>query len=208
MAMQTTQRPARPGATPTQPGHDHTKARQYALTVSEEEVFETSKGHSFSPHFAHPPDRPLVWVKFGDSRRQAEGETQMLAWRWAQRVNNPAISIPEVYKIFSRGNRTFIIMQLLDAAPLNKCVQYPADDRYDLVAQGIQLLRRMPVPDDATPGPYSKDPTLREIHHPLFKDHQASTVYRNVDELETHIQRVRVLPQPSCLLMGILMGSR
>lgn len=184
------------GATPTHPDHDNTNARQYAQTVSEEELFETSRNHSFRPHFAHPPGRPLVWVKFGDIRRQAEGETQMLAWRWTQRVNNPTISIPEVYKIFSRGRRTFIIMQLLDAETVNKCVQYPADDCYDLVAEGIQLLRRMPVPDDATPGPYSRDPDFRKVNHQLFNDHRASTVYQSIDELETHINRVGTWPQP------------
>jgi hypothetical protein len=186
------------------------EARHFALTISEEELFQASLGCSMAEHFTYPPERPLVWIKFGDRSRKAEGEMQRLAWEWVQKAANQAISIPEVYRILvpKDNERAYIIMQLLDAKLLSKCVQYPADNYYDLIAEGIQFLRRMPVPDDATPGPYSRDPELREIHHPLFKDHQASTVYRNVDELETHIQRVRVLPQPSCLLMGILMGSR
>jgi hypothetical protein len=182
------------------------EARDFALTISEEKLFQASLGCSMAEHFAYPPQHPLVWIKFGDLRRKAEGEMQRLAWGWVQKAGNPAISIPEVYRIVvSRDNEgAYIIMQLLDAKLLSKCIQYPADDCYDLIAEGIQLLRRMPVPDDATPGPYTSDLKLRRIRHPLFKDHSASTVYRSVDELETHINQVGLWPSFSRLSLSKL----
>ncbi|KAK4241261.1 hypothetical protein C8A03DRAFT_30606 [Achaetomium macrosporum] len=64
-------------------------------------------------------------------------------------------------------------MQLLQAEVYNKCPVYLRDQCCHLIAEGIQLLRRMPVPDDATPGPYIEDPKLRRIRHSLFKDHEA-----------------------------------
>jgi len=120
---------------------------------------------------------------------------QSLAWHWLRKENNSAISVLEVFRVLTSEGVTFIVMQLLDAELLNACHQYPMDQCYDLIAEGIQLLRRMPVPDDATPGPYSKELNLRRIYHPIFKDKEATVVYRSVDELQAHLNRVGV-PRP------------
>ncbi|KAK1765105.1 hypothetical protein QBC33DRAFT_545749 [Phialemonium atrogriseum] len=61
---------------------------------------------------------------------------------------------------------------------------------YDLIAEGIQLLRRMPppLPGDPTPGPCTS--SRRIIKHMLFKDHEAPIEYNTVEELQDHLNRV------------------
>lgn len=91
-------------------------------------------------------------------------------------------------------------MQLLDGATLlSQSVfakpmgsLYPVEDCYDLIAEGIQILHRMPVPSDATPGPYTADCALRRIRHPVCKDQTAPIVYRSVTELEQHFIKVGI----------------
>ncbi|KAL2256930.1 hypothetical protein VTK26DRAFT_913 [Humicola hyalothermophila] len=104
--------------------------------------------------------------------------------------------------------RTFIIMQLLhDMTLLRNCAPSSLEKCYDLIADAVQSLRAMPVPEDATPGPYTKDHALRWIRHPLFKDHTAAALYQSIGELEQHITRVVALapwkpnaPRPSLRL--------
>ncbi|KAL2133064.1 hypothetical protein VTI74DRAFT_2968 [Chaetomium olivicolor] len=183
---------------------ENSGARQFAQQVSEEEIYEESRSH-FVPYFTYPPTRPLVFVKWGDRGdvdRQAEADMQRRAWDWVRRERearrcSQGIHIPEVYKSFTWHERDFIIMELVDATLLSKSVfARPMDslhrvgECYNLIAEAIQLLRRMPVPQDATPGPYTQDVTLRRIQHPIFKDQKAVIAYRNIDELELHINRV------------------
>jgi hypothetical protein len=173
----------------------------------EEAIFERSQQH-YVP-FSWPPELPLVWVKWGGPERLAEADMQRLAWSWvgqerqAQRCSS-GIHVPEVYKTFTRNGRSFIIMQLLDASLLSRSVfAYPAgflydvEQCFDLIAEAVQLLRRMPVPSDATPGPYTEQQRL--IRHPLFNNQKASVVYQNVDELERHINEARTFPRMSLL---------
>ncbi|KAK4148770.1 hypothetical protein C8A00DRAFT_19451, partial [Chaetomidium leptoderma] len=194
---------ARPaGPVPTHPLEDaNAEARQFAQKVSEEAIWLTSQ-RFLEPHFPYPTEKPLVWVKFGEEERQAEADMQSLAWQWVRSERqakrcSPGIHIPEVFKTFSRNETTFIIMELLDATVLSKSVfarptgsLHPVEQCYDLIAEGIQVLRRIPVPADATPGPYTPDRRLRIIRHPLFKEQRASMVYQNVDELEQHINKL------------------
>jgi hypothetical protein len=71
----------------------------------------------------------------------------------------------------TKAERSYIIMELRDATVFTECSQYLPADCYDLIAEGIQLLRWMPVLEGTTPGPYTKDPTQRlKMKHPLFKE--------------------------------------
>ncbi|KAL2022854.1 hypothetical protein VTK56DRAFT_4385 [Thermocarpiscus australiensis] len=198
------------------PEDENTEARHYAQTLSVEDVYEKSSAHIWYPRFAYPSERSMVWVKFTCKSRRGwsgesqlsqllvEGEMQRRAWEWVRTERlagrcNPDIYVPEVYKAFRKGNRAFIVMQLLDARVLSQCSDYPAHRYYDLIADGIRLLCRMPVPVDAIPGPYTKDPKLwgyRRICHPIFKDHEARSVYSNIHELDAHINRVIGLSPP------------
>jgi len=127
---------------------------------------------------------------------------QRLAWQWVRDERqakrcSPGIHIPEVFRTVTLESQTFIIMELIHGTVLAKSVfarpmgsLHPVPQCYDLIAEVIQLLRRMPVPSDATPGPYTPDHRLRIIKHPLFKEQEATAVYQNIDQLEDHINRV------------------
>ncbi|KAL2133065.1 hypothetical protein VTI74DRAFT_2969 [Chaetomium olivicolor] len=173
---------------PPDSADDNSQATQFAQTLSED-VYSEGLKHFGERHFVFPADKAIVWVKFGGSERQAEGEMQKLAWHWARRE-----------RLAGRNETTFIVMQLLQAVRLSECVQYPASECHDLIAEGIQLLRRMPVPDDATPGPYTRDRRLRLILHPALKDYSATVVYKDIDELQAHITRVLDIACPKAPL--------
>ena len=61
---------------------------------------------------------------------------------------------------------------------------YPVEECLELIAETIQLLRRISVPPDATPGPYTPDHSLRQIRYLVFKEQKAEVVYNNINELE------------------------
>jgi hypothetical protein len=182
---------------------ENAEARQFAQTASEEAIYERSMGH-YLPFFSYPPDRPLVWVKWGGPERLAEADMQRFAWDWVRQERqakrcSAGIHIPEVYKTFAWNGRSFIIMQLLNASLLSKSVfaypegsLYDVEQCFDLIAEGIQVLRRVPVPNDATPGPYTEQRRL--IRHPLFKQQQAAVVYQTVADLEQHINKACSAP--------------
>lgn len=51
---------------------------------------------------------------------------------------------------------------------------------FDLVTEGVQLLRRMPLPVDvAGPGPAAS--TRRTIRHMIFKDYESAVEYGSVE---------------------------
>jgi hypothetical protein len=183
---------------------ENENARRYAQEISEGELWQAKRQCSPRPHFAYPPGQPVVWVKFGELDRLAEADMQRLAWRWvrSERMAGrcPNIHIPEVFEVLTSGEHVFIIIELLDATLLSQSVfarpmgsLHPVQQCYDLIAEGIQLLRRMPVPAGATPGPYTPDHKLRRIRHPLFKEGKAATLFSSVDELENHINKVTII---------------
>lgn len=174
-------------------------AREFALTMSEDELCRRTWG-LYRPFLAYPPERPMVFVKFGGHEKQAEGDMQRLAYDWLgqQRQEDPRcnIHVPEVFKVFSRDEATFIIMELLTAAHVKDFAK--ASDPviwkqnearyYEMIVEGIRLLSLMPVPPDATPGPYTR--AKRSIKHMLFKDQEASVIYDTIEDLEGHLNRV------------------
>lgn len=96
---------------------------------------------------------------------------------------------------------TFIIIELIKGTTFDKSMfarpkgsLHPVLEYYDLIAEGIQLLHRMPVPPDVITGLYTLDHRLRRIRHLLFKEYRAHAIYQNVDKLEAHINKVRAHP--------------
>lgn len=190
-------------------------ARQFAQNLSEDEIVEASDRHAASvPRFGYPEEKPVVFIKFGDKQLLAEADSQRQAWEWTNSVRQSApdsfagrILVPEVYKTFTKehspdipySGTAYIVMQYVHGTDLNRMSRdtgstplQPSEwmePCFELVSQAIQLLRRMPVPDDAWPGPYTKH-TSRWIKHQLFKDQQAATDYANIQELEDHLNRV------------------
>lgn len=64
---------------------------------------------------------------------------------------------------------------------------------FDLVTEGVQLLRRMPLPVDLVgPGPVASN--RRTIRHMIFKDYESAIEYvieyGSVEELQDHLNRV------------------
>jgi hypothetical protein len=183
-------------------------ARQYALSLSEDEVAQYCKSRedsycrdpsdSFVPSFAYPPDNPLIFVKWGGAATQAEGDMQKLAFDWLAQERERTkcnIYIPEVYKIFEHDRRAFLLMQFVKATPirwlLRDSIPYWLEHEsecHDVMAEGIQLLSRMPVPSDVRVGRHTSVRT--RIRHPIFKDHIAPLIYRDVQEMEDHFNRV------------------
>ena len=179
----------KPLATMALEDHDaNASARKFALSIPEDDLYKESLKYINGRHFKYPSDHPVVWVKFGGRERQAEADTQRLARNRVRKEHRADIHIPEVVTRAEGG--TYIIMELLKATLLKDCVESSLTHCYDLITDGIQLLCRMPVPEDATPGPYAHDHKLRVIRHQIFADYQASTVYRSIGELEGHITRV------------------
>ncbi|KAK3901578.1 hypothetical protein C8A05DRAFT_16262 [Staphylotrichum tortipilum] len=190
---------------------ENAEARQFALEASLDGICGIIRNRRFrakAPHFGYPLEQPVVWVKYGDPWMEAEADMQRLAWqlvrdeRQAGRCN-PGIYIPEVFKTFPnpRDPSIFVVvMELVKGTVLEKSVYakprgslHPVEQCYDLIAEAIQLLRRMPVPHDATPGPYTPNHELRLISHPLFKDQRAGIVFQNIEELEGHINGVPIV---------------
>lgn len=184
-------------ATPQGDADDKAAARRFALSVPEDDLYEECKKYIGWRHYPYPAERPIIWVKYGGPARQAEAEMHLLAWNFLRKEHQAkrysTIHIPEIFKVFHRGEGTFIIMELLEATLLRDYAQSSLDQCYDLIAQGIQVLCGMPVPEDATPGPYAKDRDLRQMTHPIFRDHVAPTVYKTVGELEGHLARVSII---------------
>ncbi|KAL2158370.1 hypothetical protein VTH06DRAFT_4418 [Thermothelomyces fergusii] len=208
--------PLSDGATPhpSDAGPDeNAAARQFALSIPEEDLFQLAQTR-FAPYIFYPPERPMVFVKSGGPQRQGEGDMQILAFNWLRQVRqeNPDcnIHVPEVFKIFSRGRLTFIIMQLVEAAPVLRFAKtlHPLTWNHDksryckMIAEGVYLLSLMPVPADATPGPYTCGE--RRIGHLLFSDFRAPIVYPTIQQLEDHLNRVHVAAATDIWVVSIL----
>jgi hypothetical protein len=170
-------------------------ARQYAQTISEDDLCQRAQT-LFAPFLAYPPNDPVVFVKFGGPEKQAEGDMQTLAFDWLRRNSSSNIHVPEVFKMFTKGGLTFIIMQLVAAKPIQQFAEN-FDPRtwdhnkslyYGMIAEGVHILSRMPVPAGATPGPFTR--AERRIKHLLFKDQTAPFVYPTIQELQDHLNRV------------------
>jgi hypothetical protein len=194
-----------PSVNTNPPDDENAYARRFAQELSKEEIWQAALNYTWGPYFPYPPDRPVVWVKFGDPWIQGEADMQTLAWQWVRAERqagrcSAAINIPEVFRTFTNpsGKRVFIIMELVvNGTSIAKSVftaagapLYPVDECFDLMAETIQLLRRMLVPPDATPGPYTPDHSLRFVRHPIFKDQRARVVYPDCRRARGHINRV------------------
>lgn len=185
---------------PSSDGPDANAAvRQFAQTISEDDLFNLAVGRYY-PFLPYPPECPVVFIKYGNQAKQAEADMQKLAFDWLrhERQRNPScnIHVPEVFKVFSKGGLTFIIMQLVPGDPVQQFAKrfdrrtwdHNKSRCYEMIAEGVHLLSRMPVPPDATPGPYTH--AVRRIKHLLFKDQQAAVVYPTIQDLEDHLNRV------------------
>ncbi|KAK4160204.1 hypothetical protein QBC43DRAFT_325846 [Cladorrhinum sp. PSN259] len=189
----------------TRPNDRNAAARQFALTLDKDEDLFQLGLHIYRPFFPYPADSPRVFIKV--RRPQAEGDMQKIAHEWMrqERERDPTcnIHVPEVFAMFTREGLTFLIMELLDRAKTLMNQLQTLDDAnwehnervyFGMVADGIHRLSRMPVPEGATPGPFTQ--SERRINHIVFKDHEAPIIFPTVQDLEDHLNRiVRGMPK-------------
>lgn len=118
------------------------------------------------------------WVKFGRefSGLTNEVHAQMYAFRHADRST---VSVPQVYHYFQRDDRMYIIMEYIEGENLK---QYLKDnpsqpERWDdAVCEAIRGLWRLPVPDDAKPGPLEEGMPTGPLWGEFFStDHKFQT---------------------------------
>ncbi|KAH8836460.1 hypothetical protein MCOR27_008914 [Pyricularia oryzae] len=188
-------------------------AREFAQNISEQDLSPLII-KSRQPHFAYPPDKPRVFVKFTNVRPhsglagvRAQADMQRLAWEWLrderQRGKDHGIRVPEVYRVFegtpSGPTGSFFQFLIMELLPVSYSIlgafvsEQPDPDAawercLDQIAGAVQLFRQIPVPAAATPGPYTTD--NRTIRHCMFKDQQAYVSFLNVAELQDFINRV------------------
>lgn len=99
--------------------------RPYALSISEAEIYNfafplPANAWRAVPRFSYPPEAPVIFVKYGGFEIQGEGDMQLLAFEWLshERARTDCnIYIPEVYKIFTKHEVTFLVMQYTAATP-------------------------------------------------------------------------------------------
>lgn len=112
---------------------------------------------------------------------------QRLAFNWIRQERQRTgcnIFVPEVYRVMTRDWKTVIVMELVRGFPLDQFGQRFDPQSWekhrvkccDMVVEGTEALRRMPVPDDATPGPYTS--ANRRVRHQLLRTRRPRLSFR------------------------------
>ncbi|KAM5347067.1 hypothetical protein ACJ41O_010072 [Fusarium nematophilum] len=165
----------------TQPNHYIKNDRTYALYG-----------------FGYPIDNPIVYIKHGrhyDRGVDAEARNQRWAYEALQKMSQSereGIHIPEIYRVVSLKTWTIIIMEFVPGKTLgdleddNRGYRDRLGGHYDKIEKALKLFLRLPVPEDASPGPYGGG----LIRHPLFKDYQSTIEYPTVELLEMHLNKL------------------
>ncbi|KAF2816375.1 uncharacterized protein BDZ99DRAFT_566213 [Mytilinidion resinicola] len=150
----------------------------------------------FSKHVAYPPHAPQLWIKYGCSVVQNEVPAQMMAYYGLQQLQS-YVRIPKVYYTCRYMNVSYIVIEYIPGKTMGQLLKERPTQKQDicnLVAFGLQELLRIPVPPAARPAAINGG----RIWHCLFDDHQAPMEYRNVSELETHLNEwIRITKQPT-----------
>ena len=121
-----------------------------------------------------------VWVKYGWYVTMGEALTQHFV---AQAINgkaDAAVRIPCVYLAFRSGNYGYIVMEYINGSICD-------DSDVKLVAAAVRSLIAVRGPT-AKPGPVGGGP----IWHRFFFEVESSLTYDSVQELEQHVNGVRV----------------
>jgi hypothetical protein len=117
------------------------------------------------------------FIKYGSSVTIGEAKTQQYFYEKIYSQRGTTFKIPEIYRAFEAGGRTYIVMEYIDI------VSYASDEeRANAVAQLVNIEH----PSSAVLGPIGGGP----LKHIFFADCEAPRQYSTVDEIQTYVNNV------------------
>lgn len=188
------------------------RQRQAALACEEDDIWNASQARENSPGamvqtFTYPTGShdPQCFVKFTSSRNQGllevERRNHEFAFNTLRELQQPAsqesellVCVPEIFRAFEYLDYYFLMMEFVPGKTLyqlsweDACAgrrQRDPSTSNKYVDAGIRMLR-VKAPPGAKPGPVGGG----RIRHPLFKNCEATVPYRDVEMLETHLNKV------------------
>lgn len=145
--------------------------------------------------FAHPPEAPTCWIKYGRAVYWNEVCAQVVAYDGLRQLGSP-VRAPAVFYAFEEYYVTYIVMEYIPsktAGQRSTEAQDEADKEviYRSVALALSELHRISIPESRLrPAAVSGG----GIRHSVFYDQQATRHYENVQQLEDHINGVSYHP--------------
>lgn len=169
---------------------------------SDDEIIDISNQQSrvddsgFPTRYAVYPSReaPIAFIKCGyvDDGMLAEARNQQFAYTTLQQQPQEGIRIPRVYRVISRGQKVYIVMEYIRGKTIKEQLEeVPRSPRvrecYDQVARAIKFFLSIHIDTDITaPGPVGGG----VIRHPLFRWAVAPREYSSVADLQEHVEAV------------------
>jgi hypothetical protein len=169
--------------------------------------YKETNHHGYTLGAPYPPnstENPMFWIKYGNTVVLNELAGQKMAYDGLRSLGSQA-KAPAVYygcqvSVSYKDDqdtwpvlRTYVVMEYVPGKTAAQCLQDSVDDDkrkdsiYTRIAFALSELHRIPVAPDSRPAAVNGG----RIRHELFDDNQASLHYRNVDELEQHLNSVR-----------------
>ena len=134
------------------------------------------------------PDRPTMFVKYGNSDILAEASTQSFFYALAQ-GDSKAPGIPRVYGAFRGAGRYFLVMEKIDKPTLAACDSIEDAYAVELVAFAVGwLLGQMPRIPASVFGRISAEKAC--VWHRFFKDHRAPLTFANSGAVMKYVNKV------------------
>ncbi|OAA58184.1 Protein kinase-like domain protein [Cordyceps fumosorosea ARSEF 2679] len=173
-----------------------------SLTLQEMRNLKEEAGY-YRSGFPYPLDSESPWfyIKYGkhsSALTRMEAETREFTYNALQEISLSAVnkdSLPCVPKIFRVIWPDFVVMEYREGRTLQKLAEtLPWEEQLSYIrriAKAIDILLSIPIPADATPGPYGGGLIL----HPLFKDAEAPKLFKDVASLRAHVNYMSGMPQ-------------
>lgn len=169
-------------------------------------LYKETNRHGYTIGVPYPPgtEPPVFWIKYGpsivwnelaaqktahDGLRSLESEIKIPAIYYGCQVAIPYKDDPNGWP----AHRTYVVMEYVPGRTAAKLLQDAIGDNamedsiYAKIAFALSELHRIRVAQDSRPAAVNGG----RIRHELFDDNQASLHYRNISELEQHLDLVR-----------------
>lgn len=132
---------------------------------------------------------PRFWIKYGRDLSLGEALTQNQVAQIVNADSASAVRVPEVYLVFFRKSRRYIVMQYVAGDTVASRNPRPGKcSKRDLAAVvgAVKQLITLRVPADTQPGYIGGGP----IGHDFFNEWKSTDEYPTVRHLEAQINRV------------------